>query len=41
MHKEVLRDIIGYERHLTRVFDGDTRVAMALLEKVRNLKTIR
>ena len=33
-----LNDIIKYEKELTLMFDSDTRVAMALLEKIRNIK---
>ncbi len=35
---KTLNDLIKYERELTRMFDSDTRVAMALLETIRNLK---
>jgi len=34
-----LEDIIKIEKDLTRMFDSDTRVAMALLETIRNLKS--
>ena len=33
-----LEGIIKLEKDLTRMFDSDTRVAMALLEEIRNLK---
>jgi hypothetical protein len=35
---KTLSDLIKYERELTRMFDSDYRVAMALLETIRNLK---
>ena len=35
---KTLNDLINYERHLTQMFDSDVRVAMALLEKIRNIK---
>jgi hypothetical protein len=35
---KTLNDIIEYEKKLTTMFDSDTRVAMALLEAIRNIK---
>jgi hypothetical protein len=35
---KTLNDIIKYEKELTIMFDSDVRVAMALLEKIRNIK---
>ena len=35
---KTLNDLIKYERELIRMFDSDTRVAMTLLETIRNLK---
>lgn len=30
-----LKDIKGYEKHLTRMFDSDARVGLAILDKIR------
>jgi hypothetical protein len=32
-----LKDISGFEKHITRMFDSDSRVGLAILERVRKI----
>jgi len=32
-----LKDIASYEKHITRMFDSDSRVGLTILERVRKI----
>jgi hypothetical protein len=38
--KERLKQIFDLETNLTRMFDSDVRVALAILEEIRNFKSL-